>query len=466
VSRQSIVCYALLCWFACGGALAQGVTLPDVVRVELDNGAVIILLEKHDVPLIGVEVNIRGGAIADLHGMDGTANLLAAMLNKGAAGRSAAQFAEAIDAVGGSLEAGAGLESINVSGEFMSRDTDLMVRLLTDMLRAPTLDDDEIVKLRDRQIDQIRAAKDSGPEALSPIYGNSSLFGDHPYGSPVDGSEETLARITPAELRAFYRRYFGGDRLVIAVAGDIDATDMLAKLSAAFGDWAPAPAPLPEVAAPVPVVGSRVLLIDKPGATQSYFWAGNVGVGRGYEQRAALDVANTQFGGAFTSMLMTGLRTNAGLTYDARSSLRRNTMGGSVAITSYTKTESTVEAMDLALSLLAEFREQGVPADMIAPRKNYILGQFAPRLETASQLAAQFAALETYGLDAGYVNEYGAAIVAADGDTIHAVINQVYPAANNMVFTVIGDADKIREQLTKYGPVTEMSISDPRFRPR
>lgn len=449
-----------------GVALAQGVTLPAVERVVLDNGAVIVLHEKHDVPLIGFEASIRGGAVVDPDGLGGAANLLASALEKGAGARDAAAFAEAIGAVGGELAAAADLEAITISGEFMARDADLMIELLTDMLRSPALDSSEIEKLRDRISDQLRAAKDSNLRFLSPIYGNGFLFLDHPYGNPLLGDETSLARITPADLRSYYRDWFGGDRLVLAVAGDFDATAMLAKLRAAFGDWPAAASALPDIAAPTPVTGRRVLLVDKPGAAQSYFWIGNVGVGLHANGRAELDIANTLFGGRFTSMLMDELRTRSGLTYGAYSALRREAAGGSLAMLSSTRTESTIEAIDLALTLLAKLRAEGVADDMIASGKNYILGQFAPRLETATQLAAQFAMLETFGLDESYINDYGGAIAAADGEAIRSAIRAVYPEPDKLVFAIIGDAAVIREQVAKYGPVTEMPIAAPHFRPR
>ncbi|MGI9270234.1 MAG: M16 family metallopeptidase [Woeseiaceae bacterium] len=457
--------YALFLCLLASGAIGQGVTLPSVERVVLDNGVTIILHEKDDVPLIGIEASIRGGAVSDPEDRGGMANLLASSLEKGAGARSAAEFAEAIDSVGGALSARASLEAITVSGEFMARDASLMIELLVDMLRSPTLNEEEVEKLRDRQIDQLRAAKDSNLRALTSIYGNSFLFGDHLYGNPSFGSEESLARISSSDLRGYYRDYFGGDRLVIAVAGDFDATAMLAELTAAFFDWPAATAPLPVIEAPPVVTGRRVLLVDKPGAAQSYFWIGNVGVRRDFESRAELNIANTLFGGRFTSLLMDELRTKAGLTYGASSSLRRQSMGGSVAIISYTKTESTVEAIDLALSLLEKMRDEGFGDDMITSGKNYILGQFAPNFETAEQLAAQFAVLETYNLDESYINDYGGAVAAADGEAIRTVIEQVYPSADDLVIAIIGDAELIRDQIAKYGDITELSITEPRFRP-
>ena len=456
---------ALVAVLFAGASLAQGVTLPDVRQVELDNGAVFILHEKRDVPLIGAEVTLRGGAVSDPEGRAGLASLFAGLLEKGAGDRDAASFAEAVAAVGGSLSAAAELEAITISADFMARDADLMVELLVDMLQRPALAATEMKKLRSRRIDLIRAAKDNGTLRLVSTYGNAFLFEDHAYGTPVDGSEASLAKVSHREVQAYYDDHVGADRLVISIVGDFDAGAMADKLSEAFASWRAAKAPLPELESPLPQSGRRVLLVDKPGATQSYFWIGNVGVGRGYEQRAELDIANTLFGGRFTSLLMKELRTKAGLTYGAYSSLRRPTKAGSVAILSDTRTESTVEAIDMSLELLAKMRDEGFTEELITSGKNYILGLYAPRLETSAQLAAQFAALQAYGLDASYVNDYGAAVASAGSESIQSVITSVYPGPDNLVFVVLGDAERLREDVARYGPITEMAITDPSFRP-
>ena len=213
------------------------VSLPEFERVELDNGVVLLISERHDVPLVGLEAIIRGGAIQDPEGLNGLANLLAGMLEKGAGDRDAAAFAESVDAVGGVLSASAGLESLRISADFMSHDAELLIELLTDLLRRPTLDEDEFEKLRDRTINLIKAAKGSNPGNLLPRYGNAFLFADHPYGNPVGGSEDSLARIMHEDLLAFYENQVGADRLIISVVGDFNAEAMKSRLAAAFGDW-------------------------------------------------------------------------------------------------------------------------------------------------------------------------------------------------------------------------------------
>ena len=459
----SVVALALL--LHAGVASAEGVTLPDFDRVELANGAVLLLSEKPDVPLVAATAILRGGAVVDPEGRAGLANLVASLLEKGAGDRDAAQFAETVDASGGVLTSRADLESITVSGNFLARDADLMVELLADMLLRPKLDEAEFEKLRERSINFIRAAKDTNLNALLPIYGQALLFGAHPYGNPVSGSETSLAAIGHGDVLDFHEQQLGGDRLVVAVTGDFDAAAMIAKLTAAFGNWRPAATRLPGVPRPERQSGRRVLLVDKPGATQTYFWLGNVGVARDYEKRAALDIANTVFGGRYTSMLNTELRMKSGLTYGAHSQLSRATQPGSVAIVSYTPTERTFEAIDMALDVLARLQQNGVDETMLASARNYILGQFPTALETAAQLGRQLAALEAFGLDIAYINAYGQALAATDVASVGEVIEAVYPLPDDLVFVLLGDAETIGEGAAAYGPVVEMPITEPRFRP-
>ncbi len=209
---------------------ALEVTLPQHERVELPNGTVLILSEKHDVPLVGLEAIVRGGAITDPEGLNGLSGLLARVMQHGAGERDAAAFAEAIESVGGELDASADLEALRVSADFMSRDAELMIELVADMLQRPALAEEELEKLRDRSINLIKAAKGGNPGQLLPAYGNAYLFGAHPYGNPVGGSEATLGTITHKDLLAYYEDFVGGDRLIISVVGDFNLVAMKARL--------------------------------------------------------------------------------------------------------------------------------------------------------------------------------------------------------------------------------------------
>lgn len=439
--------------------------LPDYQRIEFDNGLVLLLLEKPEVPLVGFEAVLRGGAVADPIGKEGTASLLAELLRKGAGDRDAGEFAATVEGVGGALNTGAGLESLRISGGFLAKDAELAVSLLADMLLRPHLDAAEFGKLRDRSIQFIKAAKDGSPNQLLPYYSAGFVFGDHPYGRPSSGTETSLAGLSVGDVRDFYSDHFGADRVILAVAGDFDAKRMVSMLRDAFADWKPATAALPAYDAAPAVTGDRVFLIDKPDATQTYFWMGNIGVSKYYPQRAPLALTNTVFGGSFTSMLNTELRIKSGLTYGARSTVRQPRRKGSIGISSFTATETTVDAMDLALETLDRLHNDGLTEQQILSAKSYILGQFPLGFETARQLARQAAQLEFYNLERDWINAYAGQIVATDQDDTGAVIDEVYPQRNQLVYVLIGNAAAIRDAVSKYGQITEISITEPRFKP-
>jgi predicted Zn-dependent peptidase len=415
------------------------------------------------VPLIAFTAVVRGGAVSDPAGESGMASLLAGLLQKGAGSRDAVQFAETVASVGGQIDAAASTESIRVSGSFLARDQQLMVELLADLLQRPRLEQAQFDSLRARQIEFIRAAKESDLAALTPIYGESYLFAGHPYGRSVDGSESSLAAIKHADLQRYYQEQVGADRLIVAVAGDFKTAQMKQRISRAFLGWRKASAALPPIPKAERAASRRVLLVDAPESVQSYFWAGTVAVPRSDPRRPALDVTNTLFGGRFTSMLNTELRVRTGLSYGASSNFDRLAQTGHWAMSSFTKTQTTVEAIDLALATLAKLHESGLEPAMLESGKSYVQGQFPLALETSGQWAAQLATLEFYGLDRHYIDDYSAQLAAVTPADARKVIDEVYPPGTSLALVVVGNAAAIREGLRKYGPITEMKLADPTF---
>jgi len=457
-------CIAVVAMFAIGPAIATGIRLPDHQAITLDNGATVLLMPRNDVPLVAANVAVRGGALADAAGKEGTADLLGGMLSKGAGNRDALQFAQALDGAGGSLGFGSSREAITASAQFLSKDSGLMLSLLADALLRPKMEQAEFDKLRKRAIDGIANAKDSDPRQLIGTYAGAWLFRGHPYGRATGGDETSLATITLADLQAFRQQQMGGDRLVIAIAGDFDASAMAAQVKQAFGGWGKAAGTLPQVEAKPRELGRRVLLVDKPGATQTYFALANIGSRHGDPAEAAQDLVHTAFGGRFTSMLNTELRIKSGLSYGASAQLQRPRQPGASQIGSFTKTESTKAAIDLAIATLDRLHRDGLDAATIDSAKRYVAGQFAPGLETAPQLAARLVEMQLYGDSRDAVDGYLGRIAAATPAQV-ADARAVFPASADLAIVAIGDAAKIRAALQGYGPLTEMKLTDPRFSP-
>jgi len=447
-------------------AAAAGVKVPANQRFVLSNGLTIVLVPKKDVPLIAFSGFVRGGALADPADKPGVSSLVAGLLDRGAGKRNAFEFADAVEGVGGSFNAAAGSEAITVGGQFLARDRALMIELVADALMRPRLDAQEFSNYRDREIEFIKSAKDSDPSQLIGIYGRAALFANHPYGRPQGGSERSLASITHADVVAFQAANFGPDRATLVFAGDLDPKWMRQALTTAFSGWPKSKATAADLKPAPRTTGRRVLLVDSPGSVQTYFWVGNVGVDRRYSGRPALDLVNTLYGGRFTSILNTELRIKSGLSYGASSRFTRGTVPGEFAIRSFTQTENTAKALDLTLETLEKLKHDALAPEMLESARAYVLGQFPIQLETAAHWATTLADLELYRLPKDYIEGYGPALAKVDLAETAAVTADAFPRPADLVIVLVGDAAKIREAAAKYGPVTEMKISDPDFAPQ
>ena len=441
----------------------DGVHVPAHERIVLGNGVTLVILPRRDVPLVAFNAVLRGGELGNLAGKPGIASLVAGLLDKGAGERDAFQFADSVEGVGGSFSAAAAAESITIRGQFLARDQQLMLELLGAAIRSPRFDADELEKLRARQIELIKAAKDSDPSELIGTYGRAFLFRDHPYGRPVIGDESSLAAITREDVLKYYRAQFGADRLTLVIAGDVDAELLKRTVTKLFSRWPKAQQSTVALPTPVRQRQRRVLLIDSPESVQTYFWIGNVGVDRHYPGRATVDLVNTLYGGRFTSILNTELRIKSGLSYGARSGFTRGTVAGEFAIRSFAQTENTGQAIDLALQTLSRLKHTGVTGEMLESARAYVLGQYPLDFETAADWAAALGEIELYRLGLDYIDDYPAALREVSLKDTHAVIEQAFPDADTLAIVLIGDAAKIRQQVGGYGPVTEMPLTQPQF---
>jgi zinc protease len=465
--KRRFASFALALMFAVSShaADAPGVKVPAHQRFALPNGLTVILVPRKDVPMIAFSGFVRGGSFADPDGKPGVGSLVAGLLDRGAGKRNAYEFADALEGVGGTFTAVAGTEALSFGGQFLARDRALMIELLADALMRPRLEQAEFETYRAREIEFIKAAKDSDPSQIVGIYGRAALFGSHPYGRPQGGSERSLAAITREDVVAYHRENFGADNAAIVFAGDIDAKWMRQAVTAAFASWGKSSARKVKVSPAPRVTGRRVLLVDAPGSVQTYFWLGNVGVDRRYSGRPALDLVNTLYGGRFTSILNTELRIKSGLSYGATSRFTRGIMPGEFAIRSFAQTDNTVKALDLTLETLEQLKRGDLEQAMLDSSRAYVLGQFPLQLETAAHWATTLSDLEFYGLGKEYIEGYGPELAKVDLAETAAVIADAFPRPTDLVIVLVGDASKIREQVAKYGPVTEMKLSDPVFSP-
>lgn len=450
-----------------GAGMAFGQKLPQYTKDTLPNGAVILMMPRAGVPLVHFRVLVKGGVETDPAEMAGLANVTESLLRRGTAKRSAEQFAEELDFLGGTFGAGGGgrggggggnqLGSATaISAEFLSKDFDQGLDLLADAVLHPAFTDTEVRKELARRVDAAKAMKDNAQASIA-SYFRAAFYGpSHPYGHPPD--ETTYAKITRQDIADYHAKFYCGRNMMIIVTGDFNPAIAKAKLGQVFGA-AQAGAAYTWGTAPAIARRGRMLLIDKPDATQTYFEIAQPGIDMKSPDRTTLEIINTLFGGRFTSMLNDELRVNSGLTYGASSRVDQDRLQGAIVISTYTKNDTTAKAIDLALDVLKRLNEKGITADQLASAKAYVKGLYPTRrLETMDQLAALIGEIEMYGLGRDEVDGYFKRIDAITLEGANATIRKYYKV-DGLTLVLLGAADKIRDQVKKYDPQTvEVSI--------
>lgn len=443
---------------------AQAIHLPPHEKVVLKNGLTVLLLQKKGVPLVAFSALVKSGAAADPAGQDGLASITAALLRKGSQTRTAQQFAADLDFIGGSFESDIAPDYTSIRAEFLTKNIAQGLELFSDALLHPTFPQSETDKLLAQSLDGVKAEKDE-PRSVLGIYFNGYLFGSTPYGRPSDGDELSLKHIQRDAILNFYQSSYTPNNTILAIAGEFDAADLRKKLEDTFGSWPSRPVNTVVIPATAPAKGKRLLLIDKPDATQTYFVIGNLGTAVNDPDRVALRVVNTVFGGRFTSELNEALRVESGYTYGAGSFFDSRKSPGPFEISSFTKNETTTPAIDLALQVLDKLHKDGLTPQQLASAKAYIKGQYPPSIETSGQLARRIALDEFYGLGDDEVNQLEARLDAVTPEIARRVIEKHFPL-DNLVFVLIGKASEIRPAVKKYASqMDERSISDPGFWP-
>lgn len=444
-------------------ANAQGsLSMPPFKKVKLKNGLTLLLSEQHEAPIISFSFIIRAGSVDDPAGKEGVAGITAGLLRKGTTTRSADQISADLDFIGGELDAGATFDYSSGAAEFVKKDLAQGLEILADVLQHATFPQDEVTKLLKQRTDQIRAAKDQAQQVIGSYFANY-LFGTHPYHRPVSGDERSIAAITRDDVVRFYQAHYKPDQVILAVVGDFNTAEIETLLTNRFGGWQGGGAPSTKLTDPAEFAGKKLLLVDKPDATQTYYQIGNIGVARNNPDRIFIQVVNTLFGGRFTSMLNSELRIQTGLTYGASSSFNLRRARGPFAISTYTRNEKTEEAIDRTLALLKRLHEKGVTEEELKSAKSYLKGQFPPTIETSDQVAALLTQLEVYGLDETEVTGYYAKVDSMTLEDARRVIKQYFPL-DNLVFVLVGKASEIENVVKKYAPrVERISINQPGF---
>jgi zinc protease len=422
---------------------------------RLDNGLKVIVYEDHELPVVSFALMIRAGSIRDPAGKEGLAGFTAGTLTKGTTSRSAIDIAETIDFVGGSLSASAGYDASYLSCRVLKKDYALGLELLSDILLHPTFAEGEIERERSQIVTALIGERDR-KSAIADRHFDEVLFGEHPYSHPVIGTRKGVEAITREDIVEFHETYFRPNISVIVVAGDVDRTSVIASLREAFEGWQPAilpDPPHPEVPRPE---GHRIRLVNKPDVTQSEIRVGYLGVSRSDPDFLAYRLMNYSLGaGSFSSRLMKTVRGEKGLTYGIFSDFAARSDRGPFTISTFTKTESTLETIRVILDEMVKMKLDGVTPSELKDAKARYIGGWPLGLETPSQIVGKIHDVELYGLGENYLARYTELLDQVSLDEVNRVASE-FLRAEDLVIVVVANAEAVREDLTSLGEIEEV----------
>jgi len=432
--------------------------LPKYENYILQNGLTLYLMEQHEVPLIYISAIFPAGAVWD-ESKSGLASFTADALLYGTKNYTKKQIEETFDFLGASIYSHAGKETAEITISFKRSDLEKVLPVFVDVITNPTFPQVEFDKRKKRWVIELEQAKES-PRRVIGSYFDKFIFGNNVYGNPVSGSESSIKDLNREDLQGFFGMHYRISKLGIAVVGDFLTGEMKNKIESMF----PRTPSLEQLNLTIDVNKdikrfdkSNVLLIDKDDSRETTFLIGGYGVLWNNNDITQIQVINTIFGGRFTSWLNDELRVNSGLTYGARSRFTNYKNAGKFYISSFTANKTTIEAIDLALEVLERLHSEGVDEATLTSAKNYIKGQFPPHYETSGELADLLTTMYFYGLDDSYINDFEKNVDEMTVEKANEIIARYFPK-ENLQFVLVGKADEIRDEIKKYGEVTEKDI--------
>jgi zinc protease len=433
------------------------VSLPPIITRQLPNGLKLMIVEQHELPLADFVLLVGSGATADPTAKTGVANLTAAMLREGTTTRKSLEIADQISFLGISLNPSSSWESSTLSLHTPTGQLDSALALFADVALHPSFPANEFERIRKNRLTELLQLRDQGP-AIASIAFPAIVYGSaHPYGLPALGTETSVKSLSTSDLQAYYQTNFRPNNATLIVVGDVKPDQIERKINSLFGTWQRGEVPVLNYGEPPSASTTTIYLIDKPGAAQSSFRIGSVGVPRSTKDYFALSVMNTILGGSFGSRLNQNLRETRGYTYGAGSRFDMRRAAGPFSASAEIVSAKTDSALLEFMKELNAIR-QTVSADELSRAKRYLQLQLPGDFETTQDIAAALIPIAMYGLPLDYYNNYVENIEGVSQADVARVAQQ-YINPGSLAVVIVGDRKTI-EQGLKTTNVGTISIRD------
>jgi zinc protease len=388
---------------------AEAAAPPPVIRQVLPNGLTVLVRSDPSVGVVAASLQVRAGSLFETADTAGITNFLHRVMIRGTKRHSAVQLTEAIEDVGGSLDASGDVEYGEVRGIALARSWEPLLRLMAEVSLQPTLPPEEIERER-RLIQSALQTRGDTPfqRALDSVL--HDLYGAHPYAWPSVGRRESIERISRADLQAHYTAIYRPDRMVLAVSGNVPGDKVVRLAERLFRDVARPTAPVPVKAVEATPRAER-RLVERP-VQQAQVLVAYLGPPLVEPDYAAVRVLGTVLGGGMSGRLFRELRDRRGLAYSV-GMLGSFRTGPSFLVAYLGTAPPNAEAAEAGvLAEIERVRREDVTERELARAKAFLLGNLAMDRRTSARHAWYMAFFEVVGAGWDFPERYARAVEA------------------------------------------------------
>ena len=432
------------------------VEFPPYQERTLGNGLRVFAIEHDEQPVISIQLIVAAGSAHDPAQLPGLATFATDLLMSGTATRRAQEFAGVIDFAGGDISTRAAREAIIVSASFLADSTDLAFELLQDIVLNPAYAPEEIERLRG-QTASAMSANLQDPDFITDTVFNLVLYADHPYGHPADGTPSSVQRIQREDIVAFHDTYFAPNITSIVVAGALEPPETFRLVEEWFGEWEAKDVTPVDLTLSERLESRRIVVIDNPESVQTEIRIGQTMVSRTDPDYFPVLIASDVLGGP-QGRLGDTLREERGLTYGAYEAMVPRIGPGSLYAATETRTEATIEAIELILAEIERLQTVRVPEDELEEVKAFRIGSFPLTIETPDNLTSRLANLSVYELGADYLARYRDELAAITSEDVARVASDQI-LDDDVLIVLFGNAEAFLEELEFLGPVEVIPLA-------
>ncbi|MBM4169995.1 MAG: insulinase family protein [Ignavibacteria bacterium] len=432
--------------------------LPKPQHATLKNGLKVMLVEQHELPVVNLQLVFQSGSANDPFDMPGLASVMFDMIDEGTVNRDALQIAEDIAFLGASMNWSTWIDGSYGTLQTLKEKLSDALAIYADVLLNPSFPAKEFDRIQKTRIAALMQENDQPAVVATKVFSHVVFGGQHPYGTPSNGTMQSIRSLTIDNLKKFYADHVRSNNATLIAAGDITLKELIPLLEKHLGSWKSGNVPMARFPKTAPELKRGVFLVDKPQAPQSQLRVGHLGTHRLNEDYFALEVMNTILGGQFTSRINYNLRERRGYTYGARSGFSYRKSDGPFLASAGVKSSVTDSSVIETLYEIKRIRDEAVTVEELEMAKTSMILRYPSGFEAPAQLTNQLANVVLYGLGDNYFNTYISNINKVTLADVQRVAKK-YLNPEQISIVIVGDVASIREPLEKLGYGNAMILS-------